>query len=492
MCVNPVTIRNNSLYVHTHYMHTEYTVPCGKCYDCLSSATTSWMVRCGEQFKKSSQSYFYTLTYDPQYINSYGSLPDGKPRYVFNKRHVQLFLKRLRKSLTNLDVKIKYILTSELGENTHRPHYHAIFFLNKAVNPFVFRNSIRKSWTLGFVRSGDNLGIVRNTAAINYVIKYILKTDEYTNGFLYHLARTVLFKWYRRFRKIFPNIPRPKYGLHYNFDRYDYHPSPEEMLWNNFFDAARKEYRAMIGFHLQSTELGLPTDLSDYSCHTCKLRFADGSFVEVKTPLYYIRKQYYDRLPNFVDGSRTLFRLNSKGLVFKASLIADRLSDMTDDVLTTLKHISHNPSDADIYNGTMLTPDFLSCYIKGQDFTALARNTAIYKIFYKNLVWDGQMTDLDSFKSISDNPYRYALVHYARLHNNSSDIVSHNNFVCDFDSFKSREVSHHPSLIFYREFSVVVDNLMSRLKKEKIKIKQNCLNISRLSRDLVNPKIINF
>lgn len=488
MCVSPITIKNNASYVHTHYMHTQYTVPCGKCYDCQSSVTTSWMIRCGEELKKSAQSFFYTLTYNPESIDSYGTLPNGTPRFVFNKRHVQLFLKRLRKSLYCFGVKLKYIITSELGENTHRPHYHAIFFLNKTVNPFEFRAIVRKAWFLGFVRSGENVGVVYNVNAINYVVKYILKTDDYLKGFLCHLARTVMFKWYRFFRSLFPDIPRPKYGLHYEFDRYDYHPSPEEMLYNNFFDAARREYRSMISFHLQSSELGLPSDMSAYANYTCKLRFGNGSFAEVKTPSYYIRKHYYDRMPNFVDGSHTVYRLNSKGLVFKASLVSERLARMTDDAAVTLKYVSTNPSDMDIYKNSRLTPDCLKEYMSKNDANSIARNLAIYKIFYKDLVWEGQKTDLNSFRSINNNPYRYALVHYGRLHNNMSDIVSHHSFLNDFDLYEKRKVCHHPILLFYREFSIIVDNLISRLKKEKSLEKQKRLNECRRSRDFVNPK----
>lgn len=59
---------------------------------------------------------FITLTYSDEHLPS---------DYSVNKRTLQLFFKRLRKSLTG---KIKYFAASEYGPLDMRPHYHAIIF----------------------------------------------------------------------------------------------------------------------------------------------------------------------------------------------------------------------------------------------------------------------------------------------------------------------------------------------------------------------------
>lgn len=57
------------------------------------------------------QNSFLTLTYrDP-------------PPVSINKRHLQLFFKRLRKHIS-----FRYFACGEYGEQTRRPHYHAILF----------------------------------------------------------------------------------------------------------------------------------------------------------------------------------------------------------------------------------------------------------------------------------------------------------------------------------------------------------------------------
>lgn len=59
---------------------------------------------------------FITLTYSDEHLPTNNSLV---------KRDLQLFFKRLRKSYPN---KIKYFACGEYGEQTERPHYHAILF----------------------------------------------------------------------------------------------------------------------------------------------------------------------------------------------------------------------------------------------------------------------------------------------------------------------------------------------------------------------------
>lgn len=462
MCVSPITIKNNSSYIHTHYCKADYTVPCGHCYECQCAKVSDWQVRCTEHMKNSAQSYFYTLTYAPGYIDTYGIYPDGSPRYVFNKRHVQLFLKRFRKRLSALGVSLKYMIVGELGELTHRPHYHAVFFLDKAINPFEFRLHVRDAWSLGFVQPGDNLGLIYNSNAICYVIKYMQKTDTYVEGFEYHLARVLMFKWYRNFRTLFPDISRPRYGYHY--DLHDQETLPEnEVLWNNFYDAARREFRSMCNFHLQSTNLGIPDDWSDYSGLTCSIRTHDGSLKTVRTPLYYIRQQYYDRLPNFKDGYKTLYRLNSEGLVFYSKQVPEKLSRRLEDCRCALDYLKKNPDDLSVYEGVNVGIADITHWLSLHSVDEVLRNYSIYSVFYKGVVFEGRKTDLNCFQDISLNPCRFYLVYKARLHNNSSDIISHRDFLDSYESFKNREVSKHVVLEPYSILDVIVLNIKRKI-----------------------------
>ncbi|AXF52012.1 MAG: replication initiator protein [Microviridae sp.] len=97
-------------------------VPCGKCPECLKRRVQAWAFRLEKEALQHKSQYFITLTYDDRYLTE---TPNGY--YTLVKRDVQLFFKRLRKSLPK-DSKIKYYLCGEYGSNTYRPHYHAILF----------------------------------------------------------------------------------------------------------------------------------------------------------------------------------------------------------------------------------------------------------------------------------------------------------------------------------------------------------------------------
>lgn len=89
-------------------------VPCGQCIGCRLERARQWAVRLMHEKRLHKESVFLTLTYDDDHC------PNG-----LVKRDFQLFMKRLRKSY---DAPLRYYACGEYGENTFRPHYHAIVF----------------------------------------------------------------------------------------------------------------------------------------------------------------------------------------------------------------------------------------------------------------------------------------------------------------------------------------------------------------------------
>lgn len=90
-------------------------VACGKCSGCRADAALMWSIRGYHESTLHEQNSFVTLTYSQENLPS-----DGK----IDKRHLQLFFKRLRRDGT----KLRYIACGEYGSTTRRPHYHAIIF----------------------------------------------------------------------------------------------------------------------------------------------------------------------------------------------------------------------------------------------------------------------------------------------------------------------------------------------------------------------------
>lgn len=105
-------------------------IPCGRCIGCRLEYSRQWANRCMLELGYHGSSYFLTITYDDLHVpRRYYADPDtgvAHPSLSLDKRDVQLFFKRLRKSFG--ECHIRYFGCGEYGPTTHRPHYHLIVF----------------------------------------------------------------------------------------------------------------------------------------------------------------------------------------------------------------------------------------------------------------------------------------------------------------------------------------------------------------------------
>lgn len=142
-------------------------VPCGKCLACLSNKRQDWSTRLMQEYKVCQSAFFVTLTYSDKFV----------PRCGVVKRHLQLYLKRLRKVAPRL----RYYAVGEYGSKTLRPHYHAILFNSTEAE-------IRKAWSLLDKRKNVRVpvGIVHvgkvTEASVSYVLKYVVQPDIRLDG----------------------------------------------------------------------------------------------------------------------------------------------------------------------------------------------------------------------------------------------------------------------------------------------------------------------
>lgn len=143
------------------------TIPCGQCIGCRISRAKDWSVRCYHEHLLSEKSCFLTLTYDDAH------LPAGKTLVY---KDLQNFWKRMRAYGINL----RYYACGEYGEESNRPHYHAIVFgywPSDAVQlpgrkNFVYYTSdfIRRCWPYG-----NHIVTCVTYETCQYTAQYILK-----------------------------------------------------------------------------------------------------------------------------------------------------------------------------------------------------------------------------------------------------------------------------------------------------------------------------
>ena len=138
-------------------------VPCGSCVTCRRTQSTFWSHRIqsdiAELEKSGTGSSFVTLTLES----------DTTP--ILSKSDLQKFFKRLRKSCP--DYPFKYLAIGDYGENTFRPHYHALLI----GFPPELSALVRKNWSLGFV---DVDAVC--TGNVNYVVRYMQARNVVANG----------------------------------------------------------------------------------------------------------------------------------------------------------------------------------------------------------------------------------------------------------------------------------------------------------------------
>ena len=132
----------------------------------------SWNVRLSEEIRENKDGVFVTLTFNEESINELTNYISSKykgKRFNIKENEiatlaVRRFLERWRKKHKK---SVKHWLITELGhEGTKRIHLHGIIFTKN-------KEDIAKIWGYGYVF----LGTWVNEQTINYIIKYVTKTD---------------------------------------------------------------------------------------------------------------------------------------------------------------------------------------------------------------------------------------------------------------------------------------------------------------------------
>lgn len=166
-CLSPVTLRSGLV------------VGCGKCVNCLSKRRNEWSVRMQlHQYGYTQMPLFITITYNDVHLPR--ELNTMQP--VLFKRHLQLFIKKLKDKYNLYNTDFSYLCCGEYGSDdfTERPHYHGIFYGLYEISD-LWEKDIHEAedllseiWGYGFV------DICRaEWSGIHYVTKYINKIKEF-------------------------------------------------------------------------------------------------------------------------------------------------------------------------------------------------------------------------------------------------------------------------------------------------------------------------
>lgn len=188
-------------------------VPCGQCIGCRIDYSRQWADRCILESMDHESSYFLTLTYDNQHLDSIEKSFvdfDGNELkiYSLNKKDFSKFIKDLRQALVRREEKrlgrnitpeerpkIRFFGCGEYGSvtKTMRPHLHIIVFglkltdlvldsYNKLNQPLYTSEFIDGIWKNGRCVIG---AVNWNTCA--YVARYVTKKIKGEGSALYDI-----------------------------------------------------------------------------------------------------------------------------------------------------------------------------------------------------------------------------------------------------------------------------------------------------------------
>lgn len=170
--VNTDTGRRSLVSIQDGYRDMPRQVACGRCEGCKLERSRQWAIRCMFEKQLHVLNSYLTLTYrDEELI--YG----GASHAILYPRHLQLFWKRLRK---RIGTRIRYFACGEYGDESNRPHYHAIVFgfdfqdkkyhATKDGNVLYTSDLLDSLWSHGNCIIGD---VTFESCA--YVARYIMK-----------------------------------------------------------------------------------------------------------------------------------------------------------------------------------------------------------------------------------------------------------------------------------------------------------------------------
>ena len=429
MCLSPITITTNSEKLDKNGTPLTIQVPCGKCAECRAQKQQDWAARCYYEWlytkNKGGYAWFDTYTYNDQNIHKFHGVN------CFDYTDFEKFVKRVRAHFQRKygysgNGWLRFMAVGEFGSLHSRPHYHAIWYIDKPIPLDEFWRVCRKYWTYGWNNAPKGeycykKYLVNDFAFCGYIAKYCTKSVNY-NDFLNKIQSEV---GKREFAKKFRCI-----------------------------------HRASIGFGIGALTLN-PTELTDLG----KLQIPSKSEVKkvIKMPLYLRHKLFYDVEKN--EKGQYRYKLNEKGIKLaltelpeKVDKMAMRYSDIYNNLETYLEQ--------DINALTKWNVREIRHYID-QVLEDMDRDWyifAVYKLVYKGVLWDDQKNFPDCYE-----------VYEKRLRQSNKSLMNrkNNDFLTDMKLKSINQDSFNGEFHGFDDLSNVIDNVLYYYNSNKNKASKN-------------------
>ena len=159
------------------------SAPCGYCIECRKKKSNDWKIRITEEMNNGLKCWFVNLSFSNKSIFLLEERFKLKHKRDADANDVatlaiRLYFENIRKKLK---VSLKHIFFTELGHrNSHRIHLHGLIWNTSNFDNNTVLDVIKSKWRRGIVFIGNEASL----KTVNYIVKYLLKSDCDNPGFI--------------------------------------------------------------------------------------------------------------------------------------------------------------------------------------------------------------------------------------------------------------------------------------------------------------------
>lgn len=409
MCQYPIKILNRSLTYSPLVTPKFVEVPCGHCSECVHSQQNEWFIRISSEIEHSKISFFYTLTFNEKYIPKF--VPKDFPSVslnCFDYRYIKLFNDRLRRYLfrSGFDrFSFRFMIVSEYGKHTQRPHHHLFLACRKNISPKLMTEFVEKAWTFGFVSPNSPLtsfdgadrskfSVIRSSrGGAFYVSKYISKDiDFYRIPFIKTFLDRRLPDYKKHYEEIKPFLPRHWQSHGFGIDIVSCPDTWTDLLTNgvnmSFTDKTGKYHHVVLPLsrYLKDKILYETTHYSEVISRSDLDRINKIRYEHRQNPNIPVTESFSDLVSSHSHTYRTL---TDYGREYFLSSYLVKCTDLA-------KRFENVMSKSDLSN---IMPDFKE--VRNTFFNKLG-NYSLFDLAQFALVYHGYTNDCDIWEKLKD------------------------------------------------------------------------------------------
>ena len=413
MCLRPLHITNNTTSFRP-IDKVELDCSCGDCEECRNLRKNEYELRIFAEctHKVLNKGYimcFGTLTYKPECLPQSTIYPSNREPLTiecFSRKDISKLFNKLRKHFyKKFGVKgLSYIVVTEYGDSTQRPHYHFIVLFPSVCTAEYVHRWINVNWTFGFIFPRHHLGGYDSSGYYHHPFQTPFSAIQKVAGYISKYCCKDMAFYDKDDVKFYVNFLR-SYMKRKDIDEHTYNYIRHYMLYDRLtFVHTSRHFGENINDYVNSVDdffngVQVPfknVRLSIPNYNRRKLLFKTRSVAVDPS----IKVQGYDRFNNLVTKYKVRYDLTDFGKKFFAEYVRKSIHKVSDTLNDFVVNWFNDPaflSYADVYG--------FDSYLRNL-FQSNIANIATYSVVYRNRCSPLHLQELIDFPNVANSRFR--------------------------------------------------------------------------------------